>query len=90
MVDWHDLKQWYLYRDVWSDLGSYNMRLWVRKDLADKYGFTETSGQMFRLTIQHLNLPLIPTLQNTNTLWLINQKQKKGTNRCPFFPFIRK
>ena len=41
MVDWNDLKNWYLYRQVWSDLGSYNMRLWVRKDLAEKYGFTE-------------------------------------------------
>ncbi len=43
MVDWNDLKNWLLYREVWSDLGSYNMRLWVRKDLADKYGFTETN-----------------------------------------------
>jgi len=43
MVDWSDLKNWLLYREVWSDLGSYNMRLWVRKDLADKYGFTETN-----------------------------------------------
>jgi hypothetical protein len=34
-----------LYRQVWSDLGSYNMRLWVRKDLADKYGFTQTNRQ---------------------------------------------
>jgi hypothetical protein len=40
MVDWNDLKGWILYRKVWSDLGSMNMRLWVRKDLADKYGFT--------------------------------------------------
>jgi hypothetical protein len=40
MVDWNDLKNWILYRRVWSDLGSMNMRLWVRKDLADKYGFT--------------------------------------------------
>ena len=45
MVDWTDLKNWLLYRQVWSDLGSYNMRLWVRKDLADKYGFTETNRQ---------------------------------------------
>jgi predicted membrane-bound mannosyltransferase len=45
MVDWTDLKNWFLYRQVWSDLGSYNMRLWVRKDLADKYGFTETNRQ---------------------------------------------
>jgi predicted membrane-bound mannosyltransferase len=43
MVDWGDLKNWLLYRQVWSDLGSYNFRLWVRKDLADKYGFTETN-----------------------------------------------
>jgi len=43
MVDWNDLKNWFLYRQVWSDLGSTNMRLWVRKDLADKYGFTETT-----------------------------------------------
>lgn len=43
MVDWNDLKNWFLYRQVWSDLGSYNMRLWVRKDLADKYGFTEAN-----------------------------------------------
>lgn len=43
MVDWNDLRNWFLYRQVWSDLGSYNMRLWVRKDLADKYGFTETN-----------------------------------------------
>ncbi len=42
MVDWGDLKNWLLYRQVWSDLGSYNMRLWVRKDLADKYGFVES------------------------------------------------
>ncbi|HUO57946.1 MAG TPA: flippase activity-associated protein Agl23 [bacterium] len=42
MVDWHDLKQWLLYREVWSDLGSYNMRLWIRPDLAAKYGFTGT------------------------------------------------
>ncbi|HVZ80963.1 MAG TPA: flippase activity-associated protein Agl23 [bacterium] len=42
MVDWNDLKDWILYRKVWSDLGSYNMRLWVRKDLADKYGYTHT------------------------------------------------
>ncbi len=42
MVDWGDLKSWLLYRQVWSDLGSYNMRMWVRKDLADKYGFTGT------------------------------------------------
>ena len=45
MVDWGDLKNWLLYRQVWSDLGSYNMRLWVRKDLADRYGFTETNRQ---------------------------------------------
>jgi predicted membrane-bound mannosyltransferase len=45
MVDWGDLKNWLLYRQVWSDLGSTNMRLWVRKDLADKYGFTETNRQ---------------------------------------------
>lgn len=43
MVDRGDLKNWILYRKVWSDLGSYNMRLWVRKDLAERYGFTETS-----------------------------------------------
>lgn len=43
MVDWGDFKNWFLYRQVWSDLGSYNFRLWVRKDLADKYGFTETN-----------------------------------------------
>jgi uncharacterized protein (TIGR03663 family) len=42
MVDWNDLKNWVLYRKVWSDLGSYNMRLWIRKDLADKYGYTHT------------------------------------------------
>lgn len=41
MVDWSDLKKWVLYREVWSDLGSYNMRLWVRPDLAQKYGFTD-------------------------------------------------
>jgi uncharacterized protein (TIGR03663 family) len=41
MVDWNDLKNWVLYRRVWSDLGSYNMRLWVRSDLAQKYGYTE-------------------------------------------------
>jgi hypothetical protein len=40
MVDWNDLKKWILYRQVWSDLGSYNMRLWVRGDLAQKYDFT--------------------------------------------------
>src|SRR5581483_11782716 len=43
MVDWTDLKNWILYRKVWSDLGSMNMRLWVRKDLADKYGFTDAN-----------------------------------------------
>jgi len=42
MVDWSDLKKWILYREVWSDLGSYNMRMWVRPDLAQKYGFTGT------------------------------------------------
>ena len=41
MVDWDDLINWILYRKVWSDLGSYNMRLWVRGDLAAKYGFTD-------------------------------------------------
>jgi uncharacterized protein (TIGR03663 family) len=43
MVDWNDLKNWILYREVWSDLGSYNMRMWVAPDLAQKYGFTETA-----------------------------------------------
>jgi uncharacterized protein (TIGR03663 family) len=43
MVDWNDLVDWILYRKVWSDMGSYNMRLWVRGDLAAKYGFTETT-----------------------------------------------
>ena len=43
MVDWSDLKNWILYREVWSDLGSYNMRMWVKPDLAQKYGFTETT-----------------------------------------------
>jgi uncharacterized protein (TIGR03663 family) len=43
MVDWNDLKNWILYREVWSDMGSYNMRMWVRPDLAQKYGFTETN-----------------------------------------------
>ncbi len=43
MVDWTDIKNWVFYRQVWSDLGSYNMRLWVRPDLAQKYGFTEDS-----------------------------------------------
>ena len=43
MVDWNDLKKWVLYREVWSDLGSYNMRLWVKPDLAQKYGFTENT-----------------------------------------------
>ena len=43
MVDWNDLKNWILYRQVWSDMGSYNMRMWVRPDLALKYGFTETT-----------------------------------------------
>ncbi|HET9869976.1 MAG TPA: flippase activity-associated protein Agl23, partial [bacterium] len=42
MVDWTDLKNWILYRQVWSDMGSYNMRMWVRPDLAQKYGFTQT------------------------------------------------
>ncbi len=42
MVDWNDLKKWLLYREVWSDLGSYNMRMWIRPDIAQKYGFTET------------------------------------------------
>jgi uncharacterized protein (TIGR03663 family) len=43
MVDWNDLRKWVMYREVWSDMGSYNMRLWVRPDLAAKYGFTETN-----------------------------------------------
>jgi hypothetical protein len=43
MVDWTDLMNWVLYRQVWSDMGSYNMRLWVRADLAAKYGFTNTT-----------------------------------------------
>ncbi len=43
MVDWSDIKKWVFYRQVWSDLGSYNMRMWVRPDLAQKYGFTEDS-----------------------------------------------
>lgn len=43
MVDWTDLKKWVLYREVWSDLGSYNMRMWVKPDLALKYGFTDES-----------------------------------------------
>lgn len=43
MVDWGDLKKWALYREVWSDMGSYNMRLWVKPDLAQKYGFTEAN-----------------------------------------------
>src|SRR5260221_4236710 len=42
MVDWGDLKKWILNREVWSDLGSYNMRMWIRPDLAQKYGFTGT------------------------------------------------
>jgi hypothetical protein len=41
MVDWSDIKKWVLYRQVWSDLGSYNMRMWIRPDIAQKYGFTE-------------------------------------------------
>jgi predicted membrane-bound mannosyltransferase len=43
MVDWDDLKNWILYREVWSDMGSYNMRMWVAPDLAQKYGFTGTN-----------------------------------------------
>jgi len=43
MVDWSDIKKWVFYREVWSDLGSYNMRMWIRPDLAQKYGFTEDS-----------------------------------------------
>lgn len=43
MVDWSDLRKWMLYREVWSELGSYNMRLWVKPDLAQKYGFTDTN-----------------------------------------------
>jgi len=43
MVDWNDLIKWALYREVWSDMGSYNMRMWVRGDLAAKYGFTNTT-----------------------------------------------
>lgn len=43
MVEWNDLVNWALYRQVWSDMGSYNMRLWVRPDLAAKYGFTNTT-----------------------------------------------
>ena len=37
-----DLKNWLLYRQVWSDMGSYNMRMWVRPDLGQKYGFSGT------------------------------------------------
>jgi uncharacterized protein (TIGR03663 family) len=43
MVEWSDLRKWMLYREVWSDMGSYNMRLWVRPDLAQRYGFTDTN-----------------------------------------------
>jgi len=43
MVDWNDIKKWVFYRQVWSDLGSYNMRMWIRPDLAQKYSFTEDS-----------------------------------------------
>jgi hypothetical protein len=43
MVDWNDLVNWILYRQVWSDMGSYNMRMWVRGDLAAKYGYTSTT-----------------------------------------------
>lgn len=46
MVGWSDLGKWVLNREVWTDKGSFDMRLWVRGDLAKKYGYTEneTSG----------------------------------------------
>jgi uncharacterized protein (TIGR03663 family) len=40
MVGWGEIGKWVLNREVWSDEGSYDMRLWVRGDLAKKYGFT--------------------------------------------------
>lgn len=43
MVDWHDIVNWVLYRKVWSPLGSYNMRLWIKKKLAKRYCFTRTT-----------------------------------------------
>ncbi len=41
MVDRKDLWEWVVHRKVWSDEGSYNMRLWIQSDLAQKYGFTD-------------------------------------------------
>jgi uncharacterized protein (TIGR03663 family) len=45
MVGWKELTAWFFRREVWSDEGSYNMRLWVRGDLAQKYGFVDIHRQ---------------------------------------------
>jgi hypothetical protein len=61
MVDWNDIKNWVFYRQVWSDLGSYNMRLWVRPDLAQKYGFTEDSRTDVPADYPQAMAPAMPT-----------------------------
>lgn len=74
MVDWGDLKKWILYREVWSDLGSYNMRLWVKKDLADKYGFTETNRSDVPADYPKVEPTPIPTPM------VVKPKQKHTSN----------
>ncbi len=61
MVDWSDLKKWILYREVWSDMGSYNMRMWVKQDLAQKYGFTETNRSDIPADYPKVELTPVPT-----------------------------
>jgi uncharacterized protein (TIGR03663 family) len=47
MVGWDELGRWVINREVWTDKGSYDMRLWVRGDLARKYGFTaDPTGEL--------------------------------------------
>ncbi len=61
MVDWSDLKKWVLYREVWSDMGSYNMRLWVKPDLAQKYGFTDVNRSDIPADYPKVDLTPVPT-----------------------------
>jgi hypothetical protein len=73
MVDWNDIKNWILYRQVWSDLGSYNMRMWVRPDLAQKYGFTEDSRS---------DVPSdYPQLIQAQTSMTVSKHEKKQPNQ---------
>jgi hypothetical protein len=40
-IGWNDLWKWEIDRQAWSPKGSFNFRLWIRGDLAKKYGFTD-------------------------------------------------